>query len=108
MRVVPEHNGWAGRVVPVSPLDGGEELAGQGAELVELIGRQRVDDHPAYGAHVGGCRPFDRGATSLGDPDEGSTTVLGATDAREQAAGLHPLDVVGQAAAVPLHRRREL
>lgn len=57
--------------------------------------------------HVLGGHGGDRLGARLGQGDDGAAAVLGALALGDQAAPLHPTDLVGDPAAVPAQRRAQ-
>ncbi|HEX6483266.1 MAG TPA: hypothetical protein VF043_30855 [Ktedonobacteraceae bacterium] len=77
-------------------------------ERLQLLGCQRVNKMLLDGPQVGRTRTPERRCTAFRERHLGTATVGGAVVAADEAASLHPSEVMRQPAALPLDGRRQL
>src|SRR5215472_6663566 len=82
-----------------------ERLQDIGKRL-QLLGGQRVNKMLLDGPQVRRTRPPECRCSCFGERHLGTATVGGAVVAPDEAALLHPSQVMGQPAALPLDGRR--
>ena len=77
-------------------------------ERLQLLGGQRVDKVLLDGPQVGRARAPERRCAAFRQRHLGTATVGGAVVAPDEAASLHPSEVMGQPTALPVDGRRQL
>jgi hypothetical protein len=77
-------------------------------ERLELLGRQGVSEVPLDGSHMGNGRTPEHPRSDLCERDLSTAAVGGAVVAADQTTPLHPSEVVGQPASLPIDGRRQL
>jgi hypothetical protein len=78
-----------------------EQSAKHGCERLELVVGDQVEEVAAHGLGMFWCRAFDRRSAGVGESHHRAPRIFRALLASDQAALLHPADVVGEATAVP-------
>src|SRR5258708_34094297 len=77
-------------------------------ERLQLLEGERVNKLLLDGAQVGRARPPERCGAAFRERHLGPTTVAGTVTAVDEAASLHPCEVMGQPATLQVASRRQL
>src|SRR5260370_22891928 len=77
-------------------------------ECLQLLGCQRVNKMLLDGLQVRHTRTPERRCAAFRERHFGTSTVGGAVVASDEATSLHPSEVMGQSASLPLDGRRQL
>lgn len=77
-------------------------------ERLELLGCQRVDEVFLDRLHVGRSGISEQLRSVIGQRDLSAAAIGGTTFAPDEAAALHPGEVMGQPASLPVDARRQL
>src|SRR5260370_34889402 len=76
-------------------------------ERLQLLGCQRVNKMLLDGPQVRRTRTPERRCAAFRERHLGTATVVGAVVAPDEAAALHPSEVMGRRASLPLNGRRQ-